>query len=136
MSTDQYTFTDPRTLYPAISPPIQQQEEPGIQARMEPIPDLGEHTVELVDYRAAEHSSPAVIRESVALWLIAFAREGADVAISYLPEEEGDSPRPLPPCCPSNASTSAHLSSFGMASLMRIKPASGALVLPSEGYRP
>lgn len=68
MSTDQYTFTDPRTLYPAISPPIQQQEEPGIQARMEPIPDLGEHTVELVDYRAAEHSSPAVIRESVALW--------------------------------------------------------------------
>ena len=41
---DQYTFGDPRTRYPIISPPVQQQDEPGIQSQMTPVPDLGEAT--------------------------------------------------------------------------------------------
>ena len=40
--------------------------------------------------RVAPRSSPAATAASAAPWRIAFAREGADVLISYLPEEEDD----------------------------------------------
>ena len=39
---DQYTFTNPATQYPNVTPPVQQQPEPGLQSRMTPVPDLGE----------------------------------------------------------------------------------------------
>ena len=91
MATDQYSLTDPRTRYPSISPPIQQQPEPGIQANMDPVPDLGETSYRgsgrLTGRKALITGGDSGIGGAVA---IAFAREGADVAISYLPEEEED----------------------------------------------
>lgn len=91
MSPDQYTFADPRTIYPSISPPVQQQPEPGIQAKMEPVPDLGEDTYRgtgrLEGRKALITGGDSGIGGAVA---IAFAREGADVTLSYLPDEEED----------------------------------------------
>lgn len=91
MVADQYTFNDPRTRYPSISPPVQQQQEPGIQSKMDPVPDLGETTYRgsgrLTGRKALITGGDSGIGGAVA---IAFAREGADVAISYLPEEESD----------------------------------------------
>lgn len=88
---DQYTFGDPATRYPNIHPPVQQQPEPGLQSRLEPVPDLGEDsyrgTGRLTGRRALITGADSGIGGAVA---IAFAREGADVALSYLPAEEED----------------------------------------------
>lgn len=88
---DQYSFADPRTRYPDIHPPVQHQPEPGVQARMTPVPDLGESsyrgTGRLVGRRALITGADSGIGAAVA---IAFAREGADVTLSYLPSEEED----------------------------------------------
>jgi NAD(P)-dependent dehydrogenase (short-subunit alcohol dehydrogenase family) len=88
---DQYTFADHRTRYPVISPPVQQQPEPGIQGEMTPVPDLGEESYRgsgrLAGRRALVTGADSGIGAAVA---IAFAREGADVALSYLPEEQDD----------------------------------------------
>ena len=71
--------------------PAQQQEPPGLTAPMRPVPDHGENsyrgTDELAGLRAVITGGDSGIGRAVA---IAFAREGADVAISYLPEEEQD----------------------------------------------
>jgi len=91
MTRDQYTFDDPRTRYPTISPDVQQQPEPGLQSRMDPVPDLGEDTYRgtgrLEGRKALITGGDSGIGAAVA---IAYAREGADVAITYLPEEEKD----------------------------------------------
>ncbi|BDI24056.1 SDR family oxidoreductase [Herbiconiux sp. L3-i23] len=91
MADDQYTFGDPVTRYPKIEPPVQQQPEPGVQSRMEPVPDLGEQSYrgigKLTGRRALITGADSGIGAAVA---IAFAREGADIALSYLPEEESD----------------------------------------------
>jgi NAD(P)-dependent dehydrogenase (short-subunit alcohol dehydrogenase family) len=88
---DQYTFGDPRTRYPVIRPPVQQQDEPGIQSEMTPVPDLGEvsyrGTGRLTGRRALITGADSGIGGAVA---IAFAREGADITMSYRPEEESD----------------------------------------------
>lgn len=92
--TDQYEFGDPRTRYPTIRPPVQQQNEPGLQSRMTPVPDLGETSYRgsgrLAGRKALITGADSGIGASVA---IAFAREGADVTLSYLPEEESDARR-------------------------------------------
>jgi len=91
MTRDQYTFDDPRTRYPTISPDVQQQPEPGLQSEMDPVPDLGEDTYRgsgrLEGRKALITGADSGIGAAVA---IAYAREGADVAITYLPEEEKD----------------------------------------------
>ncbi len=81
---------DPRTRYPRPPFALQEQSSPGSSARMHPEPIYGEHS-----YRGSGRLEGRValitggdsgIGRAVAL---AFAREGADVLLSYL-DEEGD----------------------------------------------
>ena len=91
MTTDQLTFQNPVDRFPSISPPKQDQPEPGLDADLAPQTDRGEHsyrgTGRLAGRRALITGADSGIGAAVA---IAFAREGADVALSYLPAEEED----------------------------------------------
>ncbi|MBE0010576.1 MULTISPECIES: SDR family oxidoreductase [unclassified Arthrobacter] len=91
LTTDQYTFQDPVTRFPSISAPKQDQPEPGLDRDLEPQTDRGETsyrgTGRLKGRKALITGADSGIGAAVA---IAFAREGADVALSYLPEEEPD----------------------------------------------
>ena len=91
---DQYTFRNPVTAYEKISPPEQHQPEPGLDAELEPKADLGEQsyrgTGRLEGRKAIVTGADSGIGAATA---IAFAREGADVVLSYLPEEEEDASR-------------------------------------------
>ena len=74
-----------------MTQPRQQQPPPGLTGRMRPIPDHGEESYRgsgrLTDKATVITGGDSGIGKAVA---IAFAREGADVLISYLPEEEED----------------------------------------------
>lgn len=90
-STDQLTFQNPVTRFPDITPPQQDQPEPGLDQDLIPQTDRGEHsyrgTGRLEGRRALITGADSGIGAAIA---IAFAREGADVALSYLPAEEED----------------------------------------------
>jgi len=94
MSRDQYTFVNPADLYADIDPKKQHQPEPGLDADLAPKADLGEDTYRgtgrLAGRKALVTGADSGIGAATA---IAFAREGADVAMSYLPEEEEDAAR-------------------------------------------
>lgn len=72
-----------------MSFPEQQQTAPGVQARMNPVPDCGEKSYRgsgrLTGKRAVITGGDSGIGRAVA---IAYAREGADVLIAYLNEDE------------------------------------------------
>ncbi|WP_237209494.1 SDR family oxidoreductase [Rothia nasimurium] len=84
-------LVDPRSKYPVIAPPKQTQPEPGLDAEMTPKADLGIDSYRgsgrLKGRRALITGGDSGLGAAVA---IAYAREGADVAIAYLPEEEPD----------------------------------------------
>lgn len=69
--------------------PEQQQQVPGVQSAMDPVPDCGEHSYRgsgrLQGKRAVITGGDSGIGRAVA---IAYAREGADVLISYLDEDD------------------------------------------------
>ena len=72
-----------------MNQPAQQQEPPGVQSAMAPRPDCGEQSYvgagRLTGKVAVITGGDSGIGRAVA---IAFAREGADVVISYLSEDE------------------------------------------------
>jgi NAD(P)-dependent dehydrogenase (short-subunit alcohol dehydrogenase family) len=83
------TMKDPRDVGEKPPFPEQTQERPGIEAQMTPRPDYGEQTYRgygrLKDRIALITGADSGIGRAVAL---AFAREGADVAIAYLSEHQ------------------------------------------------
>ena len=92
MSQDQYSPQDPTTQY--VQPdalPAQQIQHPGLESDMDLEPDYGEASYRgsgrLEGKRALITGGDSGIGRAVAL---AYAREGADVVINYLPEEEDD----------------------------------------------
>jgi NAD(P)-dependent dehydrogenase (short-subunit alcohol dehydrogenase family) len=92
MTEDQHTRQDPTQQYhQPDQQPEQELEHPGLESEMQPTPDYGEETYRgsgrLEDRAAIITGGDSGIGRAVAL---AFAREGADVLISYLPDEEPD----------------------------------------------
>ena len=91
MASDLYAHTDVSTKYPKPPFPKQKQEGPGSFRDMDPVPDHGEESYRgrgrLEGYRTVITGADSGIGRAVA---IAFAREGADVVLSYLPAEQED----------------------------------------------
>src|SRR3954449_6798343 len=88
--TDQHTRQDPTTQHQQEIPP-EQLDHPGLEADMRTTPDFGEETYRgsgrLEGRRAVITGGDSGIGRAVA---VAFAREGADVVLSFLEEEEQD----------------------------------------------
>jgi hypothetical protein len=84
-------FEDPAVKYPKPPYPEQHQPWPGLACKMQPRPDHGETSYKgsgrLSGRKALITGGDSGVGRAAA---IAFAREGADVVINYLPDEQPD----------------------------------------------
>ena len=91
MPNEHHAQEDPREKHPTPPFPDQQQPVPGSEEALSPKADHGEKSYKgcgkLKGMKALITGGDSGIGRAVA---IAYAREGADVCISYLPEEEED----------------------------------------------
>lgn len=82
---------DPRKLYYESEFPKQDQETPALQKKMKPVPDCGEESYvgheRLLNRRVLITGGDSGIGRAAA---IAYAREGADIALQFYPGEEPD----------------------------------------------
>jgi NAD(P)-dependent dehydrogenase (short-subunit alcohol dehydrogenase family) len=89
MATEIRTLRDPRDMFPKPPFPEQKQPHPGLSGEMRPQPDYGEESYRgsgrLAGRKAIVTGADSGIGRAVAL---AFAREGADVVVSYLSEDD------------------------------------------------
>jgi len=89
--SDQYTFTNPVDAHHTGAFPEQYQDGPGLARDLEPKADHGEETYRgtgrLEGRRALVTGADSGIGRAAT---IAFAREGADVVLSYLESEQAD----------------------------------------------
>ena len=87
--TQEHVLEDPRTRYPRPEFQVQDQSYPGRGGAMTPTPDHGERSYrgsgKLTGRTAIITGADSGIGRALC---IAFAREGADVVLSYLPEEQ------------------------------------------------
>ncbi|OIH92515.1 SDR family oxidoreductase [Curtobacterium sp. MCBA15_001] len=87
----QYDKRDPNSLYPAPPYPEQEQSLPGAAWKMDPKPDHGETSYvgkeRLTGFRGIVTGADSGIGRAAA---IALSREGADLVLSYLPDEQED----------------------------------------------
>ena len=88
---NQYAMQDPTKQYPQPKFDKQPQSAPGLANDMDPKPDHGEQSYKgfgrLAGRKALITGADSGIGRAVA---IAFAREGADIVMNYLPSEEAD----------------------------------------------
>lgn len=88
---NQYEMQDPVKQYAPPPFPKQTQPEPGLAKKMTPKPDHGEESYRgfgrLKNRKAIVTGADSGIGRATA---IAFAREGADIVLNYLPSEEAD----------------------------------------------
>ncbi len=94
---NQHIMQDPRTQFDQPNIPKDQvQDEPGLDKKLQPHADHGERSYvgsgKLKGRKALVTGGDSGIGQAVA---IAYAREGADVAIIYLPEEQEDASRTI-----------------------------------------
>lgn len=95
---------DPRALYYESEFPKQDQEIPALQKKMKPVPDCGEESYvgheRLLNRRVLITGGNSGTGRAAA---IAYAREGADIALQFYPGEEPDAKQVAKVCGKSGA---------------------------------